>query len=87
MMLKLYYLVLWINQVMNEIINKIKDAVYRIKIESKIDPYSYQQGLIAGRQQAIDMICEADGHIYEGIPNGTRCIRCSWLEVDNSSWS
>lgn len=86
MMLKLYYLVLWIDQVMNEIINKIKDAVYRIPTKILIHPtssgipYWYQQGLVDGRQQALNIItqhhqenCE---HVY-GNSDGS-CLNCNF---------
>ena len=65
---------------MNEIIKKIKDAVYRIPIEPNIDPYSYQQGLVAGRTQAVEIIqrmaqnsCD---HIY-GSSDGA-CLNCNF---------
>lgn len=65
---------------MNLIVEEIKDAAYRIPIEPNIDPYSYQQGMVAGRQQAIEIIqrmaqvgCD---HIY-GSSDGA-CLNCNF---------
>ena len=65
---------------MNEIIRKIQDAVYRIPIEPKIDPYSYQQGLVDSRKQALDIIEKHQqnncNHVF-GDSNGG-CFKCGF---------
>ena len=65
---------------MNEVIKLIKDAYYRIPADIEIDLYSYQQGLVAGRKQALEIIkkyqqdnCE---HVY-GSSDGA-CLNCSF---------
>ena len=65
---------------MKEIIELIKNAYYRIPADIEIDLYSYQQGLVAGRKQALDIItkyqqdnCE---HVY-GSSEGT-CLKCGF---------
>lgn len=65
---------------MNEIIKKIKDAVYRIPIEPNIDPYSYQQGLVDARFQALDIIekhQQNNCHHVFGKSSGD-CLKCGF---------